>query len=93
MEKNGISRIPSLFESSGDCQSSQVKEQLEGLHEQGWTVHGRVERGQNSVGGKPVEWPMAVVAVIRGDSRGVLHFGNGRIVMTREGSESPKRAS
>ena len=73
--------------------ASYLTELLEGLHEQGWTVHGRNDRRQHSVGVKPVEWPVVVVAVVRGDPRGVMHLGNGRIVIAREGGESPKRAS
>ena len=73
--------------------ASHLTELLEGLHEQGWTVHGRHDRRQQSVRGKPVEWPVALVAVIRGDSRGVMHLGNGRIVIAREDSKSPKGAS
>ena len=73
--------------------ASHLMELLEGLHEQGWAVHGRHDRRQHSVGGKPAEWPRALVAVVRGDPRGVMHLGNGRIVIAREDSESSKRAT
>ncbi len=73
--------------------ASSLMEQLEELHEQGWTVHGRIGREQISIGGAPVEWPVAVVAVVRGSSRSVMYLGKGEIVISPEDEESPERAS
>ena len=73
--------------------ASHLTEQLEALHEQGWTVHGRIERRQNSVGGKPIEGPMAVVAVVRGDPRGVMYLGDGQVVIVREDGKSSEHTS
>lgn len=68
----------------------QLSEQLEELRVQGWTVHGRPEELQRTIGGELVDWPMATVAVVRGEPSCVLHFGNGRIQIIRDDGESPR---
>ena len=72
-------------EATGD-----LMEQLEELHEEGWTVHGRTEKLRRSTEGELIEWPTAVVAVVRGQPSCVLHFGDGRIQIIRENDEPPK---
>ena len=69
-----------------------LTELLEELHEQGWTVHGRTGRRQH-LGRTPVDGPLPVVAVVRGDPRGVMHFGNGHCAIIRGDGESSKAPS
>ena len=70
--------------------ASHLAELLEGLHEQGWTVHGRIGRKRAASGGSPVKGPVSVLVVVRGRPRGVMDLGDGRIVIVREDGESPK---
>lgn len=64
--------------------TSHLAELLEGLREQGWTVHGRIGRKRAGSGGSPVKGPVSVVVVVRGRRRGVMDFGDGRIVISQE---------
>lgn len=73
--------------------ASHLAELLEGLHEQGWTVHGRIGRKRAASGGSPVKGPVSVLVVVRGRPRGVMDLGDGRIVIAREDGKSPKGAS
>ena len=73
--------------------TSHLAELLEGLHEQGWTVHGRIGRKRAGSGGSAIKGPVSVVVVVRGRRRGVMDFGDGRIVLSREDGESPKRTA
>ena len=70
--------------------ASHLAELLEGLHEQGWTVHGRIGRKRAASEGSPVKGPVSVLVVVRGRPRGVMDLGDGRIVIAREDGESPK---
>ena len=72
--------------------ASHLTDLLERLHEQGWTVHGSNDRRKPMVGGKAVDWPVAVIAVVRGHPSGVMNLGNGRIVIMRDDDESTKNA-
>lgn len=69
-----------------------LTELLDGLHEQGWTVHGRSDQRKQMVGGKPIDRQLAVIAVVRGDPRSVMNLGNGRIVIVRDDGGSRKNA-
>ena len=55
--------------------ASHLAELLEGLHEQGWTVHGRLGRKLAASGGSPVKGPVSVLVVVRGRPRGVMELG------------------
>ena len=73
--------------------ASHLADLLEGLHEQGWTVHGRIGQKRAASGGSPVKGPVSVLVVVRGRPRGVMDLGDGRIVIAREDGKSPKGAS
>ena len=73
--------------------TNHLAELLEGLHEQGWTVHGRIGRKRPGSGGSPVKGPVSVLVVVRGTRRDVMDFGDGRIVISPEDGESPKHMS
>lgn len=73
--------------------ASHLAELLEGLHEQGWTVHGRLGRKLAASGGSPVKGPVSLLVVVRGKPRGVMELGDGRIVIAREDGKSPKHTS
>ena len=73
--------------------ASQLAELLDELHEQGWTVHGRIGRKRAGSGGSPVEGPVSVLVVVRGRSRGVMGLGDGRFAIAREDGESPNPGS
>ena len=73
--------------------ASHLADLLEGLHEQGWTVHGRIGQKRAASGGSPVKGPVSVLVVVRGIPKGVMDLGDGRIGIVREDGKSPKHTS
>ena len=68
--------------------ASGLTEKLENLQALGWTVYGHIGRKRAASGGSPVKGPVSVLVMVRGRPRGVMDFGDGRIVIAREDSES-----
>lgn len=64
--------------------ASRLTQKLEKLHALGWTVHARIQRRQNSPGGKPVDWPLTVVAVVHGTPLTVNLVSGDRIAIIRD---------
>ncbi len=66
---------------------------LEELHALGWTVHARIERRQNSLGEKLVDWPLTVVVAVHGTPQTVNFMLGNRIEILREdGSRQTMRS-
>lgn len=64
--------------------ASELTQKLEELHELDWTIHARIERRQNSLGGKPVDWPLTVVVAVHGTPQTVNLVSGDRIVILRD---------
>ena len=64
--------------------ASRLTRKLEEVHALGWTVHARIERRQNSLGGKPVDWPLTVVVAVHGTPQTVNLVSGDRIAILRD---------